>query len=470
MAYYVVTAMLGLMIITGSYASNHDIGQLELPKLFSDHMVIQRDQPIRVWGKATPFERVEVSLKNNVARTAADFRGSWSATLPAMPAGGPYELIVQGTHRIIVKDVLLGDVWLCAGQSNMLRTVADCDFTPAEIQYTDFSKLRHFIRQRPALDSIELPKVWRDADEQNVSDFSAVAYVFSSRVQAKSGVPIGIIECAVGGTPIKTWISKATIGKRGGIPGLNCWTYSRFYDDLIVPLSSTRIKGVIWYQGESDVFGAAEYTKLLRMLIKDLRSAFKDPVMPFIFVQLPNCGKQLNVPGESLWAELREAQQKCATAANVYMTVNIDTAHNGAEGADLHPTTKTEVGRRLAAVALAKCYGIKNECTSPAYESYRREGGAFLIHICNTQSLTGRGGPIKGFALAGEDHKFQWANAEILPNRKDVKVTCETIPHPVAVRYAWADNPDCNLYSSDGLPVAPFRTDNWRSPVLHPKK
>src|SRR5277367_1336320 len=327
MAYYVVTAMLGLMIFTGSYASDGEFSQFMLPKIFSDHMVIQRDQPINVWGSSASFERVEVRLKNAVAKVRADFSGHWSVTLAPMPAGGPYELVVQSSQRIVVRDVLVGDVWLCSGQSNMLRTVKECDFTPADTEYANCAQLRHFIRVTPKDDSIGMPEVWRKADAKNVSDFSAVAYSFSRDVQAHSGVPIGIIECPIGGSPIKSWISRSSIAKKGPIPGLRCWAYSRFYDDIIAPLRRSHIKGVIWYQGETDIFGASEYPNLLRLLIKDWRSAFGQPAMPFIYVQLPNVGSRSTTPADSLWAELSEAQQKCASAPNVYMKVNIDTAH-----------------------------------------------------------------------------------------------------------------------------------------------
>jgi sialate O-acetylesterase len=472
MAYYVVAAILGLMIITSSYASDYSFGELGLPKIFSDHMVIQRDQPIRVYGSAAPFERVEVKLKDTIGRGQADFSGRWTITLAAMPTGGPYELVVQGKHKIVVKDILLGDVWVCTGQSNMQRTVADSDFTPANAECANASKLRHFIRETPLLTSTDVPEVWRIANEQNVGNFSAVAYAFSNEVQAKSGVPIGIIECPVGGTPIKTWISRATIGKKGSIPGLSAWKYSYFFDGIILPLSRNHIKGVIWYQGESDVFGANEYPKLLRMLIRDLRSAFGEPMMPFIYVQLPNFGRRLNAPSDSFWADLREAQQKCALASNVGMTVNIDTAHNnGAAEADLHPTTKIEVGHRLAKVALTKYYGVKGHCLSPSYQSMRHEGSAIRIHFRAAEDgLVCHGDTVKGFALAGADQKFRWAQAEILPDRNDVRVWNPEIPHPVAVRYAWADNPECNLYSAEGLPAAPFRSDSWRSSLTSPKK
>jgi sialate O-acetylesterase len=471
MAYYLVTAMLGLIIFTGSYASDYDRTKLVLPEIFSDHMVIQRDQPICIWGKAGPLERIEVRLNGAVARGSADLSGHWSITLAAMPAGGPYELVVQGTLTIVVRDILIGDVWLCAGQSNMVWPVAESDFTPADIQYANFSKLRHFVRKAPTLTSTICPEVWREADAQNVTDFSAVAYSFSSELQAKSNVPIGIIECAVSGSPIKAWISKSSIKKKGRIPGLTFWTYSRFYDDMVVPLCRNHIKGVVWYQGESDIFGASEYPKLLRLLIKDWRSAFGEPAMPFLFVQLPNCGRRSSTPSDSLWADLREAQQKCASAPHVYMTVNIDTAHNGAAGADLHPQTKIEVGHRLAQLALTTCYGAKGIHISPIYESLSREGNSIRIHVRRVENgLFCHGESVKGFAIAADDQRFCWANAQISPDGNDVKVWSEKVLHPVAVRYAWADNPECNLYSFEGLPVTPFRTDNWRSSLVPPKR
>jgi sialate O-acetylesterase len=475
MGYYVVSVLLALLIFGESFASNSFRAKVELPEIFSDHMVLQREQPIAIWGKAGPFETIEIRLNGSVVKPKADFTGKWEALLKPMPAGGPYDLVVQGINTITIHDVLLGDVWLCSGQSNMLWTVGDCEFMPADVRLANFSQLRHFVRKKPERASKDLPTVWREADSENVPNFSAVAYFFSRELQSKTKIPIGVIECPVGGSPIKTWISQSSIGKRGKIPNWPGWFYSSFFEGLIIPLCQYHLKGAIWYQGESDATLASEYPRLLGMLIKDWRSAFREPNMPFFIVQLPNVAQRYDHPSESFWAELREAQQKCTRLHNVYMTVNIDTAYNGPSGADLHPPTKAEVGHRLAQLVLHETYGFPGHWRSPTFDRMSVQGNKVAVHFHEADGgIYACGKETTGFTIAGEDKLFHLASAQLEPDHETVTVSCDDVSHPVAVRYAWADNPECNLYNCEGLPVAPFRTDNWISDLdkslLHPHR
>jgi sialate O-acetylesterase len=626
---------------------------VRLPQLVSDHMVLQRDKKLNIWGWASPGEKINIGFngKSYHAVTAAD--GKWVATLPAMKAGGPYTMDIAGTNVIRVKDILIGDVWLCSGQSNMQMPLADLqEKYPNEIAQAEYPQIRQFL----VPNRIDSPQIhhdltggqWLAATPANVLNFSGVAYFFALTIYHKYHIPIGIVNASWGGTPIEAWISEdglkdfpaaltnyrnlmdtaymrrlyssineanrlenertsrkydqglngpktwydttynsntwrqmhvpgywndqgikslngvvwyrkeinlpKTIAGQTGImylgrmvyadelyvngilcgqsshlyvrrrypvvagllkPGKNViviriacpsgkggfvpdktyvlnvgeqnfdlsgtWQYKvgqvfppakpdsggpnftlayqpvQLYNTMIAPVSNYQIKGVLWYQGESNTGKAKEYEKLLPILINNWRKTWKDSVLPFIYAQLPNYMEMQFVPSESQWAELREAQLKTLAVPNTAMAVTIDLG----EWNDIHPLNKKDVGLRIALAAEKMVYSEKDLVSSgPVYRSSVVENNRVIIDFTNVgNGLIAKGGEeLAEFAIARADKKFVPAKAVIRGNQ--VIVSADGIDHPLYVRYAWADNPaNANLYNAENLPASPFRTD-----------
>jgi sialate O-acetylesterase len=475
-------------------------GQLKLPSFFSDHMVFQRGQKIRVWGMAEPGTTITVSLNGKTAKGKTNAKGRWQVSLPAMKEGGPYELEVKaGDEKIVLKDVYIGEVWIASGQSNMWWPVSESMNAEEEIKQANYPQIR--LLQVPLKTSTELQWdvecKWQVCSPETVKDFSAVAYFFARELYKNLNVPIGMIHSSVGGTPAEAWTSYKTLksnpmfkplleiwkkydqevkkwqrdvekAKKEGKPepphpqapfGLDpqwaeCWRPSALYNAMIAPFTPYPIRGAIWYQGESNVGRAEEYSVLFPAMIEDWRKAWGIGEFPFLFVQLANFMERKPEPSESAWAELREAQMAALRLPNTAMAVAIDIG----EANDIHPKNKQDVGKRLALAALAKAYGFKIEYSGPLFERMEIEGNKARIFFTHTGSgLVCKGDKLLGFAIAGEDKKFVWADAKI--EGKTVVVWSDKVQKPVAVRYAWADNPECNLYNKEGLPAVPFRTD-----------
>jgi len=623
--------------------------QIRLPRLVRDSMVLQRESPIQLWGWAAPGEKIKITFNNKTTNLTTTAEGKWSAKLPAMKAGGPYEMHLQGKNEIVLKDVLIGDVWLCAGQSNMVHQLGIHNVTyAADIEKANYPQIRQF--WVPTVASLSGPEndlqrgSWKWANPANVVDFSAVAYFFARDIYTKHHIPIGIINSSYGGTPIEAWTSEqglkdfpavlATVsqnkdtayinrlnrkpepvaaksladtdkgmsaavkwfdesyvpknwkninvpgywedqgvrdlngvvwyrkeidlpaslagkagklfmgriidadvaylnGKQVGstsymypqrrytIPsgllkaGKNIlvmrvqnnsgkggfvsdkpysievdgekidlkgdWQYKvgqvfrplsgRFteggiasqnqptalYNAMIAPFIPYTIKGVLWYQGESNIGNAKDYEKLLPALISDWRNKFSNPNLPFYYVQLPNFGDYTYLPGESSWAIAREGTLKTLHVPNTGMAVTIDLG----EWNDIHPDRKQEVGERLALIARRFNYGeSKLVYSGPVYQSSKIEGNKIVVSFSNVGGglISVDGEELSPFAIAGEDKKFVWAKARIVGNV--VEVWSDEVTAPKYVRYAWADNPvDPNLYNAEKLPASPFRTD-----------
>jgi sialate O-acetylesterase len=475
-------------------------GQLKLPSFFSDHMVFQRGQKINVWGMAEPGTTITISLNGKTAKGKANEEGHWLISLPAMKEGGPYELEVKaGDEKIVLKDVYIGEVWIASGQSNMWWPVSESMNAEKEIKEANYPLIR--LLQVPLKTSTELQWdvecKWQVCSPETVKDFSAVAYFFARELYKKLDVPIGIIHSSVGGTPAEAWTSYKTLksnpkfkplleiwrkydqevkkwqrdvekAKMEGKPepphpqdpfGLDpqwaeCWRPSALYNAMIAPFTPYPLRGAIWYQGESNVGRAEEYSVLFPAMIEDWRKALGIGDFPFLFVQLANFMERKPEPSESGWAELRETQTSTLRLPNTGMAVAIDIG----EANDIHPKNKQDVGKRLALAALAKAYGFKIEYSGPLFEKMEIEGNKARLFFKHTGSgLVCKGDKLLGFAIAGEDKKFVWADAKI--EGKTVVVWSDKVQKPVAVRYAWADNPECNLYNKEGLPAVPFRTD-----------
>jgi sialate O-acetylesterase len=623
-----------------------------LPHLFSDHMVLQRDADIRVWGSADPGEKISVSLAGSTKAVNADGQGRWKIDLPAVEAGGPFILRVQGKKTVEFKDVMIGEVWVASGQSNMTYALSGATGATEEIPKADYEEIRFFtVPQKSSLtpQTDTSPAEWVVCSPETAKPFSAVSYFFARDLYRALGVPVGIILSARPGTAAEEWTDPDSLRRepalqsvlaewdaapaivkalaagpmslslefddfellpQSGVANLPMrlsdfddgtsrtstggeWTYSwkdspgaafelvapgrgnkgyaarvsgtldevsssrlqaNFHADLsaadmsrfsgirfwvrgngqfqlevleptisdwdnyaaeiiratpewkqvtilfkdvkqagwgvskpltlqsltgfqlvnitaagdpdrppsglfqgmIAPLEEYRIRGALWYQGEGNTWRAYQYRKLLPAMIAGWRKGWGEGDFPFLIVQLANHGSSPEL-GDSIWAELREAQfLTVRTVPNTGLAVSIDVG----EPKNLHPPRKEEVGHRLALWALGTTYGQKSVYSGPLYDSMKIAGESVQIRFQHIGSgLESRGGPLKGFAVAGSDHIFHWAEARI--EGETIVVSSPDVKAPVAVRYAWASSPDCNLYNKEGLPASPFRTDDW---------
>lgn len=620
--------------------------QIRLPRLVSDSMVLQRDTPVKIWGWASAGEAVTISFNKKTYHATTDASGKWQTVLAATKAGGPYTMEISGSNKLLLKDILMGDVWVCSGQSNMeLPMSRVIDRYPNEIATANNAKIRLF--NAPKTYSFTDANTdfnagsWITTTPQSILNFTAVGYFFAKSLYEKYHVPIGLINVSLGGSPAEAWLSedalqefpaylqtankykdgnlvkqtmqsdaaasndwytklwqsdkgmqetvkwyepnynssnwatmnipglwddqglKNTLGVvwfrkevdipasmlnkpvllrlgtiidrdsvyvngkfvgttgyqypprkytipagilhegknnitirvinyagKGGftkekpykliadndvvdisgkwqyqlgttaqpIPGSTTFQYQPegLYNGMIAPLLNYRIKGVIWFQGESNTGRAGEYTKLFSKVITTWREKWQQGNFPFLFVQLANYMEAKKQPSESGWAALRDAQRRTLAVPNTAMAVTIDIG----EWNDLHPLNKQDVGKRLALAAQRLAYNDKKIVYSgPLYESMQTEGNKIILTFSNTGSglIAKDGKPLAQFAIAGSDQKFVWANAVIENNK--VVVSAPGIEHPVVVRYAWADNPEgANLYNKEGLPASPFTT------------
>jgi sialate O-acetylesterase len=622
---------------------------VRLPRLVSDGMVLQRDTPLRVWGWAAPGEKVAVSFQGKTYTATTSPKGEWQVQLPAQKAGGPYELKVDASNHLVVKDILVGDVWLCSGQSNMETPMSRVrDKYPEVVAQANNPRIRQF--EVPLTYAFSGPKAdltggsWVSTTPQNVLRFSAVGYFFALDLQAKYQVPIGIIKDAVGGSPAEAWLSADALkqfptyeqqgakykdstlvagikqresaavadwyqrlhqtdqgeqsgqpkwsaaayaatgwatmpvpgfwaaqtplgmvngvvwfrkevevpaamvgqsarlelgtlvdadstyingqlvgttgyqypprkyefgpgvlkagknvitvrlisnGGRGGFtpgkeyrlvaggqtidlkgdwqyklgatmpptPGTTTFQYQPggLYNGMIAPVLPYAVKGVLWYQGESNAGHPQDYQALLTGLIADWRAQLKQPALPFIYAQLPNFMAVKKEPSESGWAALRDAQRRTLAVPHTGMAVLLDVG----EWNDIHPLDKQTVGHRLALAAEKVAYSDpKVVAAGPLYQSAHAAGNKVTLTFATPGSalVAKGGGPLTGFAVAGADKKFVWAQARIEGDK--VVVWSDQVPAPTAVRYAWADNPESvNLYNKAGLPASTFQTD-----------
>lgn len=444
---------------------------VKLPYVLSDHMVLQRDMPVNIWGWANPGERIKVTFANQKKRARANDKGKWFITFPAMEAGGPYKIEISAENEIILKDVLIGDVWLCSGQSNMewsLKRFPDCK---TAIEQSDNPNIRVMdVPRRMALQAQDdvYETTWAAASPETVVDFSAVGYFFGKHLQEYLGIPIGLIGSNWGGTNIEAWMSKDCLSGFKSLPDLdtipekahpNAYNTTLF-NGMISPLLNFPVKGTIWYQGESNTkTNPQAYHHLFTSMIKDWRSRWGIPEMPFLYVQLANYKeKDEEPPVQSEWALLRESQAKTQQLENTGMAVIIDLGMAD----NIHPPNKNKVGERLFKLAQKVAYHDSLICSGPYFESMQIRGSSVSINFENKGSglvSMNKYGYLQGFQVAGADKRFYWATA--LFDRDKVVVFSPHVKHPVAVRYAWGDNPEADLFNREGFPAVPFRTDNW---------
>ncbi|UOG75415.1 sialate O-acetylesterase [Hymenobacter tibetensis] len=466
---------------------------IRLPALVGDHMVLQRDTKVPIWGWAAPGEKVTLTFQGKTYAAVPASTGKWQVTLPATPAGGPYTMTLRGQNTLTIQDILVGDVWLASGQSNMELPLRDPNapkpnsypvvvHAEQEVAAANFPQIRQFtvkkqVSNQPRLESEGYN--WKLCSPSTAGQFAAVPYFFARDLHQHYKVPIGIISSPWGGTPAEAWVSgealkvlpdfqaKVVEVEKQTTPENNDPnTPTGLFNGMIAPLIPYAVKGIIWYQGESNANRAEQYRTLFPTLIKDWRGRWGYDV-PFLFVQLANFKETEPEPAESDWAELREAQALALTLPRTGMAVAIDIG----DGKDIHPANKQDVGHRLALVARKVAYNDKQVVAAgPTFQSMRVTGNKVQLRFTDAGSglqVKGSNGVLKGFAVAGADKKFHWATAKL--EGQQVVVSSEAVPTPVAVRYAWASNPEATLYNREGLPAAPFRTDQWEG-VTHGKK
>ena len=626
-----------------------------LPGLFSDHMVLQQEREIPLWGWADPGEQITVSLLGNIRKATTGADGRWRVTLASMKAGGPFTLTIQGKKTITIKDVLIGEVWVFSGQSNMTFALSGAEGADKEIPLANHPQIRLFtVPEKSTLTPQQnVPATWKECTPDTAKEFSAVAYFFGKKLSRELQVPIGLIHSSWPGTSAENWVIpgsldgdsefapilerwntappavkqlafqstpvdlqvdsfeltkadspaapfsnfddgtsrnalggvwsyewhsgpgttfelappgegdhglaahiagsleandgplfRTTLSPDGSPADLTAYSGIRFryrgqgqfalrtlqptiydYDDysaplmkassdwqtatilfkdlkqagwgipndftqnslsgfaleiqqpdgfiippsglfdgMIAPLIPFSIRGAVWYQGESNSPHAFQYRTLLPTLIRGWRQSWGEGDFPFLVVQLPNHGSRPPQPGESWWAEMREAELMALRLPNTGLAVTIDIG----EADNVHPHKKAEVGERLALWALGTTYQENGEYSGPLYVSQKIDAGKIRVKFSHTGSgLVAHGDGLHGFAVAGADRVYHWAQATIDGN--SIVVSSPEVIAPVAVRYAWADNPDCNLYNQEGLPASPFRTDDWPLSTVNDK-
>ena len=453
---------------------DESFGFVKLPHTFGDNMVLQSDALIPVWGWADSGESIVVEINENKVTTKADARGEWKVSLPPQESGGPYELKITGKNKITFKNVCLGDVWICAGQSNMSFPVKRVTNSKEEIASANYSRIRFLAVPARSSESPErdFDAHWQICSTETVADLSAIAYYFARNLHESLNKPIGIIVLAWGGSSGEAWTERKALEKFPELAPLvdperieksiPCQKAGYLYDGMVQPVCPYAIKGVVWYQGESNTNRAWQYRTLFPIMIANWRENWGQGDFPFYYVQLPNFMKTQDKPGSSAWAELREAQHKTLTVRNVGEVVSIDVG----SADDLHPQNKEIIGNRLAWLALAKTYGRDIPYSGPEFRSMTIKDDKAILTFSHTENglkIVGNAQcddtVLRGFEVAGKDQKFYWADAVIQDDV--VVVSAPEVANPIAVRYAWGNNPVCNLSNEAGLPASPFRTDDW---------
>ena len=465
---------------------------VRLPALFADDMVLQQEMQAPVWGWADEGEEVAVRFRGKTVRTKTK-HGKWLVHLSGLKAGGPDSLSIEGKNKIELKNVLVGEVWVCSGQSNMEFPLDKSFESAPDVAACANPNLRLFLVAKAKSD-VPLEDVkahWKECNPQTAPGFSAVAYYFGRELQKSRKVPVGLIGTYWGGSPAEVWMSKGTLeanpeykhdildaytdaahkaaesGDKKKMPG---WKPTELYNGMIAPLVPFAIRGAIWYQGESNAGKAEQYRRLFPDMIRNWRQDWGEKDFPFLAVQLAPWDPRRTMeaiaekPAESGWAELREAQlMSTKRLPKVGMAVITDVGDKN----DIHPTKKRAVGERLALAARAIAYGEKIEYSGPIYKRMSVSDGKVVLSFDHTDGgLEARDGALKGFAICGADKRFVWADAEIRDDK--VVVSSSQVTEPVAVRYGWADFPIVNLWNKADLPASPFRTDDF--PMVTGKK
>ncbi len=482
---------------------------VRLPSVLGDHMVLQQGTSTPIWGWADPGERVTVTLGTCKATATACEKGKWKVELGPMEPGGPHQVIVQGENTITLNDVLVGEVWVCSGQSNMQWTVSNSNNAEQEIAAAKYPKMRLFTVARKTADAPQddCEGSWTACTPETVPGFSAVAYFFGRKLHEELEVPVGLINTSWGGTPAEAWTSldaqkdvpelaptvarwnemvanfDADAARRNYEKAVAAWKEAAakakaegkpaprkprapgnpahsphrpasLYNGMIAPVIPLAIRGAIWYQGESNSIRAEQYRTLFPAMITNWRDKWGQGDFPFLFVQLAPFDYGERDP--RCLPETWEAQVLALDLPNTGMAVTTDVGNIR----DIHPKNKQEVGRRLALWALAKTHGRDVVYSGPLYESMAVEGDKIRIRFQHVDGgLVAEDGPLTHFTIAGEDGQCVPAEAEI--DGDAVVVHSDQVEKPVAVRFGWTDTAEPNLFNQAGLPASPFRTDDF---------
>lgn len=468
---------LSILLITFNLYS-----QVTLPKILGHNMVLQQGKKVPVWGTASPGEKIAVTFAGQNKTTVADSSGKWSVKIGPMKASfTPREMTIKGANTIVLKNILVGEVWLCSGQSNMeyaMRKYSKYEtavkgYRPPEddLNTANNTNIRIFLDRRKYMEPSPEHLGWDSAMGRPLVDFSAVGYYFAKDLYAKLHVPIGMISAAVPGSRIEPWIQASKMevapvlknGKTLDKLSTDDGGSGKFYDTMIQPLIPFSVKGMLWYQGESNCFLNEDirYAYKLKTLIESWRTDWSDKNMAFYFVQIAPynySGSKDRPIGNEHLPEFWEAQRLALHLKNTNTIAITDLVDSIA---DLHPGYKWEVGRRLSLVAANKAYGQKNVvCSGPVYQKMKVVNNTIKVTFSNVGSgLASRDGKsLTWFSIAGADGKFVPAKAEIVGNK--VIVSSPEVPHPVAVRFGWNETAQSNFTNKEGLPATPFRSDN----------
>lgn len=477
--------------------------------LFQNSAVLQRGKPVPVWGTASAGEKVTVTFAGQTKSAVASADGRWSVTLDPLNASAtPATLTIAGENTVTLSDIVVGDVWLASGQSNMEWTVNNSYDKAVDVPGSANPLIRHIKIKRTVADApastVAIDRgAWEVAGPSATGNFSAVGYYFARDIQAVTGVPVGIINSTWGGTPVEAWMdagayqivpelaakvnerwakvladypaAKASYdaaraaweqerdaAKAAGQPFAkqqprapqgpgHSYTPSGLYNAMIAPLVPYALRGALWYQGESNAGRAAEYRDLFSAMISGWRAKFGQGDFPFYWVQLAN----FQSPADTNWAFLREAQTQALALPATGQAVTIDIG----DQKDIHPRNKKDVGRRLARLALARDYGIQVVDSGPVFEKAEREGAGFRVSFKTAGKLIAPLNGLPGFEVAGADQVFRPAEAKL--DKDTVLVSSPEVAEPAAVRYAWRNAPVAGLFNDEGLPAVPFRSDTW---------
>jgi sialate O-acetylesterase len=478
--------------------------EARLPGMLSSHMVLQRERPIHIWGWSDPGEKIAVEFHGVNRAAAANSVGAWSVFLPPEAAGGPYQLTVTASNKIVLDDVLVGDVWFASGQSNMEMplkgfTGAPLKDSAEEIAHAAQAQIRLIRFPHKAVDfpQRDIDASWTACNPETAADFSAAAYFFGRQLNAREHVPIGLIDSTWGGTPAEAWVSLEAISTDSALmpvfgtraemmrtqadaaaiatserredeaarqagktppshpwrPDPASWAPAWLFNGMIAPATPYAIKGVIWYQGESNsrLAFAPMYAKVFPALIADWRTQWHQGDFPFLFVQIANFKSN----DSEAWAVIREAQRRTLSVANTAMVVTTDIGDPG----NVHPSDKQTVGARLALAARALAYGEKVEYSGPLFRQATPDGDGIRVWFDHAASgLAAKGDALQGFEIAGADGRFAAAMARI--DGKTVLVSRAGVVDSKFVRYGWSNAPVTNLFNSEGLPASPFTSED----------
>ncbi len=467
--------LVSLCLLLSACWTSIALSAIKLPAVIGDNMVLQRDMPVPIWGWADKGEEVTVSVAGQTLSAKASDDGRWKVILAKLGVGQPLEMTIKGSsgNVITLKNILVGEVWVGSGQSNMQMGVNSCKDAPKEIAEAKYPNIRLFTvpNKKAAEPQTNCEGQWVECSPASVPGFSAAAYFFGRQLHKELNVPVGLINTSWGGSPAQWWTSRKTLESIDSLKSLVGGESSSLYNAMIAPLIPYAIRGAIWYQGEANVGGAYQYRTLFPAMIANWRADWGQGDFPFGYVQIaPFAGYSEDWGANpAACAELWEAQtMTLKLSPNTGMAVTVDIADvdfihpKNKDYRGIHPTNKQDVGRRLALWALAKVYGKDLVYSGPIYKSMTVEGNKIRLQFDHVGGglIASDGKPLTYFTIAGADQKFVPATAVIDGN--SLVVGSDQVPQPVAVRFAWRDDATPNLASKEGLPASPFRTDTWK--------